>query len=93
MITKKQHREICAAVDKIRAAKIPVYTYSGAKVVSVDNVRGKIFLNDKTVITWRSYAEHTKLNDARNKFVVREMTLNDLRKVETSNDMITFLQS
>ena len=80
MITKKQHLEICQYVQRILDAKIPVFTYEGQRVLSVDMIEGAIRISNATKITWRSYAPRTRLRGAYAKFHVKEMTLHQLRK-------------
>ena len=80
MITEKQHLEICQKIADLRALGVPVYTYTGEKVIQVVLKEGYILLDNNTRLSQVSYKPNTRVKDAWKKFHVREITLHDIRK-------------
>ena len=80
MITKKQHQKICEKIWDVRACGVPVFTYAGVKVIGVDKEAGEIKLEDKTKITWRSYAPNTTLRRAWEKFHIPAISLYQVKR-------------
>lgn len=84
MITKAQHHKICEKIWEVRAAGVPVFTYDGHRVIGVDKELGEISLENKTKITWRSYAPDTKLREGWEKFQIAPVNLWQVKSVPGS---------
>lgn len=80
MITKQQHLKICEKIWEVRSAGVPVFTYNGDKVIGVNKETGEIHLENRTKITWRSYAPSTSLRTAWEKFHIQPINLYQIKR-------------